>query len=121
MHLEEVADIEALDGRRIDIDANVGQVRVFVPSSVDATVHAEVTTGGDIEGIPGVDEHGGGHSEATASPVDDADPNVAIDVEIKLGQIDIEYVPCVPSALTDRTPHRTTDPNGGSHVAAACN
>jgi phage shock protein PspC (stress-responsive transcriptional regulator) len=121
IHLENVADIEALDGRSIDIDANVGQVRVYVPSSIDATVHAEVTTGGDIQGIPDVDEKGGGRAEATTIPIDDADPNLEIDVELALGQIDIRYVPCVVGGPTDPTPQRNNDPNGDSNVAAACN
>ena len=37
-----------LAGRTIEVDANVGQVIILVPTSIDATIDAEVT-GGDIE------------------------------------------------------------------------
>ena len=64
LHLEEVSDIDALAGRTIEVDANVGQVIILVPTSIDATIDAEVTGGGDIEGLPDVEEFGHGEAKA---------------------------------------------------------
>lgn len=111
VHLEEVDDIEALAGRTIEVDANVGQVTVYVPGSVDATIFAEVTGGGDVDGLPHVEESGHGQVEATQTPVDDADPDITIDVSLRFGQIDIRQVPCAASS----------DSRGVIDVPAACN
>ena len=111
VHLEEVDDIEALAGRTIEVDANVGQVTVYVPGSVDATIFAEVTGGGDVDGLPHVEESGHGQVEATQTPVDDADPDITIDVSLRFGQIDIRQVPC--AAISDS--------RGVIDVPAACN
>ena len=67
LHLEEVSDIDALAGRTIEVDANVGQVIILVPTSIDATIDAEVTGGGDIEGLPDVEEFGHGEAKAKSS------------------------------------------------------
>ena len=102
LHLEEVSDIDALAGRTIEVDANVGQVIILVPTSIDATIDAEVTGGGDIEGLPDVEEFGHGEAKAV-TPVDDEDPDVAIDISLRFGQVRVRYWECRTTRSTFRT------------------
>ena len=103
LHLEEVSDIDALAGRTIEVDANVGQVIILVPTSIDATIDAEVTGGGDIEGLPDVEEFGHGEAKAKSS-VDDEDPDVAIDTLRSTGQGQVLGVPGPPDRRSRTRP-----------------
>jgi hypothetical protein len=121
LHLEQVSDIANLHGRTIDIESGVGQVIVYVPDSIDATINAEVTSAGDINGIDHVDDAGGGSAEGQATPIDDADPDVTLDISLRLGQIKIETVTC-PDKPTDPTPGLPDSATeGANRVPAACN
>ena len=42
LDLTDVQDLEALDGRTIDVEAGVGQIEVIVPDGIDVDVDAEV-------------------------------------------------------------------------------
>ena len=121
LHLEEVSDIDALAGRTIEVDANVGQVIILVPTSIDATIDAEVTGGGDIEGLPDVEEFGHGEAKAKSS-VDDEDPDVAIDISLRFGQVKVRYWECRDHPIDVPAPgQQIIEPTGASDVTAACN
>ncbi len=120
LHLEDVADIRELDGRAIEIESRVGQVTIYVPGSIDATIDAEVTGGGDITGVPSVDNDGGGSAVASFTPTDDADPDVTLDVRLKLGQIKFIDVLC-PDEGRATSPSRPDTEQGARYVPAACN
>ena len=111
LHLEEVSDIDALAGRTIEVDANVGQVIILVPTSIDATIDAEVTGGGDIEETArrrGVRQQG----QAKKSSVDDEDPDVAIDL-LRFGQVG-RYWECRTTRSTFPPGQQIIEPTGAA-------
>lgn len=132
LRLDDVADVAELDGRDITIDMSVGQVDVIVPTSVDATITAHVT-GGDISGATDSSEREHGSQSAVADPVDDADPDVTIDVDLRFGQINLMRLDCpgdTETAATSglmQTYDLTADylgdneTDGGTRVPSACN
>jgi len=93
VHLEDVADPAALDGRRLEISSSVGQVDLFVPSTFDATIDIEVGLG-EITGPSGREAGGGSNQSATVTPVDDGDPDVLIDLNLSFGQVQVFRVDC---------------------------
>lgn len=124
VNLDDVKDIDALDGRSIDIESRVGLVQVVIPTSLDAAVTAHVE-GGDIEGPAVVTDthHGEGH--AVMAPRNDGRPVVTIDVELKFGKIEILRYDCPDLSI----PHNGDQANqdlsslswkGGDRVPAAC-
>jgi phage shock protein PspC (stress-responsive transcriptional regulator) len=119
LHLEDVADIEDLAGRTIEVDARVGSLRVYVPTSLDVTIDAFVDAG-EIVGVGHVDERGSSDVHATTVPTDDADPDVTLELTLKYGEIDVRHVVCPgdPDQPGDLT---RSDSGGGSDVPAACN
>jgi hypothetical protein len=118
LHLEEVADVANLSGRTIEVESGVGQITVYIPSSIDATIDAEVTSAGDISGIVEVEDSGGGSAEGRSTPVDDADPDLTLDISLRLGQIKIETCPAAADPGSPGTP--VTIDQGGFRVPAAC-
>lgn len=122
VHLENVADVRALDGRTLTVDSSVGQVEVIVPSSVDATIHAHVR-GGEIRGATATNRLGDGEEEASITPVDTPAPDVTIDIDLRYGQIDLMRLHCPGDTGNPATTglDRTYEPTGGTRVPAACN
>ncbi|MGH3446757.1 MAG: hypothetical protein ACRDP4_03950, partial [Nocardioidaceae bacterium] len=123
LHLEQVAGISQLDGRVIHLTSSVGQVRVSIPSSVDATVHAHVDAGW-LEGPENVSDLGNGEKRATMTPIDDADPNITLDIDLTYGDIRIERFQCPFDAVTSTVPEAgqsTIDWTGDDRDPAACN
>jgi len=122
VHLDDVSDVTRLEGRDIVVDMSVGQLDIIVPTSVDATITANVT-GGEINGPPTTDRRDSGSESATVTPVDDADPNVTIDVDLRFGQINLMRLDC--PGVTDNAAETgldlTYEPTGGTRVPAACN
>ena len=56
LDLTDVTDIEALSGKTISLDGNIGQLRIIVPPDIDVTVNAEISGGGRIEMFGQADE-----------------------------------------------------------------
>jgi phage shock protein PspC (stress-responsive transcriptional regulator) len=123
LHLEQVSDIASLHGRTIDIESGIGQVTVYVPDSIDVTIDAKVTSAGDIEGIADIEDTGGGSVEARTTPVDDTDPDLTLNIRLRIGQIKIETVTCPDPAVDTRPrlPDNDIDAQGAIRVPAACN
>jgi phage shock protein PspC (stress-responsive transcriptional regulator) len=84
--LTDVEDLEALDGREIEVGVGMGQVRVFVPSGLDVTVDAEVGGPGNVQLFD--DNRGGIHVEDDAHHDGGPDaPALTIDAHVGIGEI----------------------------------
>lgn len=87
--LTEISDLDALDGRALEIDGAVGRIEVVVPDEL------EVRAEGDVDGPGGVrifDENTGGIDTGLAGsrPGDSSEsPVLTIDTHLSVGQIDI--------------------------------
>ncbi len=125
LNLDEVSDINNLDGRTIVVDSHVGQVQVIVPTSVDAEIHAHVR-GGDIAGAAVTEDVGNGGQDAVISARNDGRPRVVIDVDLTFGEIELFRFDCPDLAIARRGDTSAQDLStqlwtGGSHAPAACN
>ncbi|MGH3484777.1 MAG: PspC domain-containing protein [Nocardioidaceae bacterium] len=86
LDLTRVEDLTALDGRTIQLENGLGQTRVFVPEDLDVSVHAELNAG-DIK-IFDREANGADASTQYTDP-DDLDPNLRIEIDGSLGQIEV--------------------------------
>lgn len=90
LDLTQVADLDALDGRTIEVRAGAGSVDVKVPAGLDVDVAANVGLGdaevfGDRQDGAGVDvtgDHDGGLDA----------PDIRLDIELGVGEIDVNVV-----------------------------
>ena len=86
--LSNIRDIERLDGRSIDVEANAGQIVVILPAGVDVAVEADVTVAGEVTVLG---ETRGGMGVSVDRLVDggtDA-PSLEIDVNLVVGEIEV--------------------------------
>jgi phage shock protein PspC (stress-responsive transcriptional regulator) len=87
LDLRNVSDLDALDGRTIDLDADFGHLEVILPRGLAATVSADVDGPGNIELFG--EEHGGiGVSQNDYSGFDD-NPEIFINAQLSVGQIEV--------------------------------
>ena len=88
LDLTDVADLAALDGKHIELDADVGRIEVIVPAGVSVRVDANVDGPGHLELFG--DERGGieieDHVRHDAGP---GTPEISIDADISVGEIQI--------------------------------
>ncbi|MBJ7359797.1 LiaF domain-containing protein, partial [Nocardioides sp.] len=90
LDLTDVTDLQALDGRTIEVRAGAGSIEVKLPEGLDVDVAANVGLGdaevfGDRQDGGGVDitgSHDGGVSA----------PDIDLDIELGLGEIDVNVV-----------------------------
>ncbi|MBA3309546.1 MAG: PspC domain-containing protein [Nocardioidaceae bacterium] len=118
VHLQNVADLEGLDGRTIDIEGTVGQIRLIVPTSLDATITADVVEA-DIDGAPSVQDLGDGDQQTVVIPTDDADPDVTINLDLRFGGIEVYRFDCPGSPASEG--QITNEWIGDDREPAACN
>ncbi len=116
VHLEDLSDPSALDGRTLAITSHIGQVELIVPTSADVAVNAHVDHG-DTRGLRDVQSYDNGEKTVTAPPgAHDLTVNIALD----FGEIVVKRLDCpgVAGGTLDRTITLTTteDPD----VAPAC-
>lgn len=87
--LTDVADLEALDGRRLELDVSVGRIEVVVPDGLAVVADASVNGPGDIslfgEHRDGIDISDG----TTYDPTGGDWPLLTIDAEVNLGEIEM--------------------------------
>ncbi len=91
LDLTGVTDLAALDGREISLHLYAGEIRVVLPPGINALVDANLTFAGDIS-IDG--DHRGGFDQQlsrtlTGSSDPDA-PTIALDIDVRVGQITVE-------------------------------
>ncbi len=90
LHLDmsNIRDIERLDGREIDLEANAGEIIVTLPEGVDATVDADVSVAGEVT-VLGDTRGGTGVSiERTIDGGEDA-PEIDLNLDLLLGSIEV--------------------------------
>ena len=86
LDLTRVEDLTALDGRTIQLENGLGQTRVFVPEDLDVSVHAELNAG-DVK-IFDREANGADASTQYTDP-DDLDPDVRLEIDGSLGQVEV--------------------------------
>jgi hypothetical protein len=86
--MSNIRDIERLDGREIDLEANAGEIIVTLPEGVDATVDADVSVAGEVT-VLGDTRGGTGVSiERTIDGGEDA-PEIDLNLDLLLGSIEV--------------------------------
>ena len=91
LDLSNVKDVAALDGRRIEVRLNAGDIDVELPPGVNAVVDADIDLAGAID-IGAFHRDGFGPSltrTITGSTSPDA-PTITLDIDARVGQITVE-------------------------------
>lgn len=86
LDLTRVTDLEALDGKTIHLETGLGQTRVIVPRNLDVTVFADLNAG-DVRVFDR--EANGADASTQYTDPDGPDPNLRIDIDGSLGQIEV--------------------------------
>ncbi|MDZ5621481.1 PspC domain-containing protein [Nocardioides sp. HM23] len=88
LDLTEVEDLEALDGRTIEADARIGHIVVVVPADgLDVVVESDIRGAGESV-IFG--DRTDGSAEGDLDGGTDDEPQVTLDLDVLLGQIEVE-------------------------------
>jgi hypothetical protein len=90
LDLTDVADLQALDGRTIELRAGAGAIEVKLPEGLDVDVTANVGLG-DAE-VFGDQQDGGGVDMTGSHDGGINVPDVHLDIELGLGEIDVNVV-----------------------------
>lgn len=86
LDLTRIDDLDALDGRTVDIDITAGEVVVLVPDGVDLTVTASQTVGE----LTVLDRRAEGfNNDLTVTEPDTADPNVHVLINAVAGDLEV--------------------------------
>ncbi len=88
LDLSDVRNAAALDGRTIDVHANVGEIVVVLPPDVGARIEADVSGPGGID-LP--DRHSGGintHAAQDVTPGDEV-AHVNLNLDLAVGHIEV--------------------------------
>ena len=86
--LSEVQDLESLDGRRIALEANAGEIEVIVPEGVDVEVVANVDVAGEAS-VVGYEENGPNVFVEREIDGGSGAPQLALDLRLLLGSIEV--------------------------------
>ena len=90
LDLTDVADLQNLDGRRIDLRTGVGRTEVLLPEGLDVDVTANVGAG-DAD-IFGDTQDGGGIDMTGSFDGGVGVPDLELDIEVGLGEVDVHVV-----------------------------
>jgi len=88
LDLRRVQDLEALDGRAVDIDVQVGRIEVIVPDGVSVDVDARVDGPGHIE-LFGEERGGIGIGDTTRHDGGTGAPQLTLEVDLQVGEIQV--------------------------------
>lgn len=88
LDLSEVDDLEELDGREIDLDANAGEIVVVVPDGLDVQVDADVSVGGEVQVL---DRRSDGTDVHITQSIDGGPdvPEIELDIQLLVGSIEV--------------------------------
>lgn len=89
LNLSRISDLEALDGRTIDIEGNAGEIVVTIPDDVDVDIRAAVAGAGDVSVLG---EHRGGVGVVSVErSVDGGDdvPELDLNLDLVVGNIEV--------------------------------
>ena len=86
LDLTDIEDIEALDGRTLELDVHFGHIEVLLPAGLDASVEA------NLEGDGQTELFGSTHSDSadTTYVGTPGGPVLTIDAEVVFGEIEID-------------------------------
>ncbi|HZJ05903.1 MAG TPA: PspC domain-containing protein [Nocardioidaceae bacterium] len=86
--LSDIDDIDTLDGRRIDIGANAGEIVVTVPEGVNLEVTADVSVGGEAT-VVGQEGNGPNVNIERRIPAGPDAPDLELDIHLLVGSISV--------------------------------
>lgn len=89
LNLSRISDLEALDGRTIEIDGNVGEIVVTVPDDADVNVDARIEMAGDVT-VMGETRSGAG-VVAIERSIDGGEdvPEFDLNLDLMVGNIEV--------------------------------
>ena len=88
LDLTDVADLSALDGKHVELDADIGRIEVIVPAGLSVRVDANVDGPGHLELFG--DERGGIEiDDQVRHDAGPGTPEISIDADISVGEIKI--------------------------------
>lgn len=87
LDLTDVADLENLDDRSIELDAGVGRIEVVLPEGLDVTVTTHVGLGEGV--VFGDKQNGGGVNMTNSYDGGVSVPEIDLDIEVGLGEVDV--------------------------------
>lgn len=85
--LREVADLQNLDGRTLEVEGGIGRIEIILPEGLTAVVRADVDGPGNID-VFGF-ERGGIDTTINSSDGSETDPRITIDTQLGVGQIEV--------------------------------
>jgi phage shock protein PspC (stress-responsive transcriptional regulator) len=86
LDLSDIEDIEALDGRTLDLEVSFGHIEVLLPPGLDATVDANIEGAGETV-LFGNSRDNSAEETYAGTP---GGPTLTIDAEVVFGQIEID-------------------------------
>ncbi len=120
LHLEQIRDIDALQGREVTVNQRIGHVVVIIPSSVAAVVDATADHG-NITGPSNANDIGQGGERVLMTPAADGRPTITLHLHVVYGEVRIERAACPEARLTPAKAKASWLWMGDTYVAAACN
>jgi phage shock protein PspC (stress-responsive transcriptional regulator) len=88
LDLTDVSDLAALDGKHIELDADIGRIEVIVPAGLSVRADANVDGPGHVQLFG--DERGGiGVGDEVNHVAGVGAPEISIDADISIGEIEI--------------------------------
>jgi hypothetical protein len=87
--LRAVSDLARLDGRTLVVEGGVGRIELVLPHGLASTVSADVDGPGNIKLFG--EERGGIDVTQTESQGSAADPEITIDAQLGVGEIEVSY------------------------------
>lgn len=100
LDLTEVSDLDALDGRTIRVEGGAAAIDVLLPDDIDVEVYARVGLG--EARLFGDRQDGGGVETRNSHDGGDDVPELTLDLELGVGEIDVDTQPSSdPTATGD--------------------
>ncbi len=88
LDLTDVADLAALDGKHVELDADVGRIEVIVPAGLSVRVDANIDGPGHLE-LFGNERGGIEIDDQVRHDAGPGTPEISIDADISVGEIKI--------------------------------
>ena len=88
LDLSNIRDVERLDGRTIEVEANAGEIVVTLPDNLDVDVDADVAVAGEVT-ILGEQRGGTGVTMNRQIDGGDASPEIHLNLDLVVGSIEV--------------------------------
>lgn len=89
LDLSGIRDVEALDGRTIEVEANAGELVVILPEDVDVDVDADISLAGEVSVLD--ERRGGAGGVSLQRSVDGGEdaPEMDLNLDLVVGSIEV--------------------------------